>query len=65
MIKNNYSAMKFLISFLKIFLLSVLFSGIITINKNAQAHLGRTDSSRCYTCRTNCPSWDYNNITTK
>ncbi|MBU4338538.1 YHYH domain-containing protein [Patescibacteria group bacterium] len=27
------------------------------VNTTAQAHPGRTDSSGCHTCRTNCSSW--------
>jgi len=39
-------------TFLIISLLTVLF-----LPTSVFAHPGRTDSSGCHTCRTNCPSW--------
>lgn len=41
---------------MKKILLIILILFLITIS-NATAHPGRTDSSGCHTCRTNCPSW--------
>jgi hypothetical protein len=35
-------------------IIGILFFGIPTLTF---AHPGRTDSSGCHTCRTNCPSW--------
>ena len=35
-----------------IFFLTVVFNPVTTF-----AHPGRTDSSCCHTCRTNCPNW--------
>jgi len=37
----------------------ILFVGFIflSINTDVLAHPGRTDSSGCHTCRTNCASW--------
>jgi len=36
-------------------LLLVIIMGLQT--NLANAHPGRTDSSGCHTCRTNCPNW--------
>lgn len=36
--------------------LSAVFSAVFLFN-TASAHPGRTDSSGCHTCRTNCSSW--------
>jgi len=33
------------------------FSLAVILPTTASAHPGRTDSSGCHTCRTNCPSW--------
>lgn len=41
--------------------LSLLFFNIILVNKDVQAHPGRTDSSGCHTCKTNCLSWGLSN----
>jgi len=39
------------------FLFLIIFVGIIFLVKPTFAHPGRTDSSGCHTCRTNCSSW--------
>ncbi len=44
-------------SFFKIVLPVVVLSFLFLINFEASAHPGRTDSSGCHTCRTNCASW--------
>lgn len=37
--------------------LSILVLSIFLIPLFSYAHSGRTDSSGCHTCRTNCPNW--------
>ena len=49
--------MKLFILTAKIYFLILLFFGLTTANTSVQAHPGRTDSSGCHTCRTNCSSW--------
>lgn len=34
-----------------------LLVAFLFLNNPVYAHPGRTDSSGCHTCRTNCPSW--------
>ena len=41
----------------KYLLLIIILGGISVIIIPIFAHPGRTDSSGCHTCRTNCPSW--------
>lgn len=41
----------------KILLLAIVIFFSSAIYSPASAHPGRTDSSGCHTCRTNCPSW--------
>lgn len=41
----------------KILGIFVNFIIFLAITSNVSAHPGRTDSSGCHTCRTNCPSW--------
>lgn len=38
-------------------LIATLFFSVAFRQMVAYAHPGRTDSSGCHTCRTNCPSW--------
>lgn len=41
-----------------IFLVSAVFLAVFLFSiKTTHAHPGRTDSSGCHTCRTNCSSW--------
>ncbi len=35
----------------------LILGGLFIISTISFAHSGRTDSSGCHTCRTNCPSW--------
>lgn len=35
----------------------VFIFAFATLGQVASAHPGRTDSSGCHTCRTNCPNW--------
>lgn len=49
--------MKHFLHSAKILFFVLLFYGIVMANTTAQAHPGRTDSSGCHTCRTNCSSW--------
>ncbi len=44
--------MRKIFKFLIVFLIGIFSIPIISF-----AHPGRTDSSGCHTCRTNCPSW--------
>lgn len=37
--------------------LGLLLFLLILVASPVQAHPGRTDSSGCHTCRTNCPDW--------
>ncbi len=41
----------------KYLLLTVILVGLFGLFFYTFAHPGRTDSSGCHTCRTNCPSW--------
>lgn len=38
-------------------LLTAILVGVFALSFYAFAHPGRTDSSGCHTCRTNCSSW--------
>jgi hypothetical protein len=49
--------MKFFSLTAKIYFLILMFFGLATAYTSVQAHPGRTDSSGCHTCRTNCSSW--------
>lgn len=43
---------------IRLFITATLFIGVIFVSPNIIfAHPGRTDSSGCHTCRTNCPNW--------
>jgi len=41
----------------KYILIIILFIAVVSGPASVSAHPGRTDSSGCHTCRTNCPSW--------
>lgn len=43
--------------FKKFLILSIIIVGLFCFFYFASAHSGRTDSSGCHTCRTNCRSW--------
>jgi len=38
-------------------LIIILFIAVASGPASVSAHPGRTDSSGCHTCRTNCPNW--------
>jgi LPXTG-motif cell wall-anchored protein len=38
-------------------LTTAIFLAVFLFSNNVLAHPGRTDSSGCHTCRTNCSSW--------
>jgi hypothetical protein len=37
--------------------IAIIFAFMISVANPVFAHPGRTDSSGCHTCRTNCPKW--------
>lgn len=41
----------------KYLILVTIIGGLLFFNSFISAHPGRTDSSGCHTCRTNCTSW--------
>ena len=48
---------KIIFSILRTSCLIFVLSGFLFYFSPAQAHPGRTDSSGCHTCRTNCSKW--------
>jgi LPXTG-motif cell wall-anchored protein len=45
---------------MKVIYFFILILSFLAVSNFANAHPGRTDSSGCHTCRTNCPDWGLN-----